>query len=155
MFPIIWGKLYMFKNIIIFIKYLLTALSIYAYQYFYYFYIYKLQPAIFPLSINTSFVFPNYQLKQMQRILPWAFIVDWNSSGIMTSKLVICESESPRPADSLILISRMMSSSVIIPYRTYKQVLPKTNNPKSGSSEALDSWPTIWRCPMIVKYIYT
>ena len=34
----------------------------------------------------------------------------------MTSKLVICESESSRPTASSILISRMTSSSVIIPY---------------------------------------
>ena len=32
----------------------------------------------------------------------------------MTSKLVICESESPRPAASMILTSQMMSSSVIM-----------------------------------------
>ena len=41
---------------------------------------------------------------------------DWSVSGIMTSKLFIRESESPRPAASSILISRMTSSSVIIPY---------------------------------------
>ena len=46
------------------------------------------------------------------------FIVDWSLSGIMTSKLVIRESESPRPAASSILISRMTSSLVIIPYIT-------------------------------------
>ena len=34
----------------------------------------------------------------------------------MTSKHVIRESESPRPAASSILISRMTRSSVIIPY---------------------------------------
>ena len=34
----------------------------------------------------------------------------------MTSKLVIRESESPRPSASSILILRMTSSSVIIPY---------------------------------------
>ena len=43
-------------------------------------------------------------------------LVDWSLSGIMTSKLVIRESESPRPAASSILISQMTSSSVIIPY---------------------------------------
>ena len=42
--------------------------------------------------------------------------VDGSFSGIMTLKLVIHESESPRPAASSILISRMTSSSVIIPY---------------------------------------
>ena len=36
----------------------------------------------------------------------------------MTSKHVIRESESPRPAASSILISRMTRSSVIIPYKT-------------------------------------
>ena len=43
-------------------------------------------------------------------------LVDWSLSGVMTSKLVIRESESPRPAASSILISRMASSSVIILY---------------------------------------
>ena len=43
-------------------------------------------------------------------------LVDWSLSGIMTSKRVIRESESPRPAASSILISRMTRSSVIIPY---------------------------------------
>ena len=43
-------------------------------------------------------------------------LVDWSLSGIMTSKLVNRESESPRSAASSILISRMTSSSVIIPY---------------------------------------
>ena len=43
-------------------------------------------------------------------------LVDWSLSGIMTSKLVVREYESPRPAASSILISRMTSSSVIIPY---------------------------------------
>ena len=52
----------------------------------------------------------------MQRIFYRAFIVDWSLSGIMTSKLVIRESKSPRPATSSILISRMTSSSVIIPF---------------------------------------
>ena len=37
-------------------------------------------------------------------------------SGIMTSKLLIRESELPRPTATSILISRMKSSSVIIPY---------------------------------------
>ena len=43
-------------------------------------------------------------------------LVDWSLSGIMTSKRVIRESESPRPAASSIMISRMTRSSVIIPY---------------------------------------
>ena len=30
------------------------------------------------------------------------FIVDWSSTGIMTSKFVICESESPWPAVLLV-----------------------------------------------------
>ena len=42
-------------------------------------------------------------------------LVDWSLSGIMTSKLVIGESESHRPASSSILISLITSSSVIIP----------------------------------------
>ena len=45
-----------------------------------------------------------------------AFIVDWSFSGIMTSKLVICESELPLPAAWSILISGMTSSLAIIPY---------------------------------------
>ena len=46
-----------------------------------------------------------------------AFIVDWSQiSGIVTSKLVIREYELPRPPASSILISRMTSSSDIIPY---------------------------------------
>ena len=45
-------------------------------------------------------------------------LVDWSLSGLMTSKHVIRESATPRPATSSILISRMTSSSVIIPYRT-------------------------------------
>ena len=52
----------------------------------------------------------------MSQILYIIILVDWSLSGIMTSKLVIRESESPRPAASSILISRMTSSSVIIPY---------------------------------------
>ena len=44
------------------------------------------------------------------------YLVDWSLSGLMTSKHVIRKSESPRPAASSILISRMTSSSVIIPY---------------------------------------
>ena len=43
-------------------------------------------------------------------------LVDWSLGDIMTSKHVIRESESPRPAASSILISRMTCSSVIIPY---------------------------------------
>ena len=53
----------------------------------------------------------------MSQILYINILVDWSLSGIMTSKLVIRESESPRPAGSSILISRMTSSSVIIPYQ--------------------------------------
>ena len=95
----------------------------------------------FFLCLNTSFVFTNYQPIQrnasynrtvrimhiyciMQhgyhsQILYINILVDWSLSGIMTSKLVIRESESSRPAASSILISRMTSSSVIIPYRIY------------------------------------
>ena len=43
-------------------------------------------------------------------------LVDWSLSGIMTSKLVIRESESSRPVVSSILISQKTRSSVIIPY---------------------------------------
>ena len=49
----------------------------------------------------------------------YQYLVDWSLSGIMTSKRVIRESESPRPAASSILISRMTRFSVIIPYRDY------------------------------------
>ena len=52
----------------------------------------------------------------MSQILYINILVDWSLSGILTSKLIIRESESPRPAASSILISRMTSSSVIIPY---------------------------------------
>ena len=48
----------------------------------------------------------------MSQILYINILADWSSSGIMTSKLVIRESF----AASSILISRMMSSLVIIPY---------------------------------------
>ena len=50
-------------------------------------------------------------------------LVDWSLSGIMTSKRVIRESESPRPAASSILISRMTRSSVSIPYWDSKRDL--------------------------------
>ena len=49
----------------------------------------------------------------MFQILYINILVDWSLSGIMTSKLAIRESESPRPVASSILISRMTSSSVI------------------------------------------
>ena len=52
----------------------------------------------------------------MSQILYINILVDWSLSRIMTSKLVIRESESPRPAASSILILRMTSNSVIIPY---------------------------------------
>ena len=52
----------------------------------------------------------------MSQILYINILVHWSLSGIMTSKLVIRESESPRPVASSILISWMMSFSVIIPY---------------------------------------
>ena len=52
----------------------------------------------------------------MSQILYINILVDWSLSGIMTSKRVIRESESPRPAASSILNSRMARSSVIIPY---------------------------------------
>ena len=54
----------------------------------------------------------------MSQILYINILVDWSLSGIMTLKRVIRESESPRPAASSILISRMTRSSVIIPYRS-------------------------------------
>ena len=50
-------------------------------------------------------------------------LVDWSLSGIMTSKRVIRESESPRPAASSILISRMTRSSVIISYIMTKKLV--------------------------------
>ena len=50
----------------------------------------------------------------MSQILYIDILVDRSLSGIMTSKLVIRESESPRPVASSILISRMTSPSVII-----------------------------------------
>ena len=52
----------------------------------------------------------------MSQIIYIDILVDWSLSGITSSKLVIRESESPRPAASSILISRMTSSSVITPY---------------------------------------
>ena len=49
----------------------------------------------------------------------------------MTSKLIIRKSESPQPAASSILISRMTSSSVSIPYQiTRFTVLPSLPFPK-------------------------
>ena len=52
----------------------------------------------------------------MSKILYIHIKVEWSLSGIMTSKLVIRESESPRAAASSILISWMTRPSVIIPY---------------------------------------
>ena len=52
----------------------------------------------------------------MSQILYIDSLVDWSLSGIMTSKLIIHEYEKPQPAASSILISRMTSSLVIIPY---------------------------------------
>ena len=46
----------------------------------------------------------------MSQVLYIKISVDWSLSGIMTSKLVISESESPRPAASSILISRRTTS---------------------------------------------
>ena len=60
----------------------------------------------------------------MSQILYINILLDWSLRGIMTSKLVIRESESPRPAASSILISRMTSSSVIIPYITTNLTIP-------------------------------
>ena len=54
----------------------------------------------------------------LSEILYIDILVDWSLSGIITSKLVIRESESPGPAASSILISRMTRSSVIIPSLT-------------------------------------
>ena len=70
----------------------------------------------FFLCLNMSFAFTNFQPRQCNASYNWPFIVDWSLSGIITSKLVIRESESPQPAASSILISRMATSSVIIPY---------------------------------------
>ena len=55
----------------------------------------------------------------MSQVLYINILVDWSLSDIMTSKHVTRESESPRPAASSILISRMTRSSVIIPYRNH------------------------------------
>ena len=66
----------------------------------------------FTLCINIVY----YNMNFMSQILFINVLVDWSLSGIMTSKLVFRESESPRPAALSILISRMTSSSVIIPY---------------------------------------
>ena len=99
----------------------------------------KLQPAIFHLSqhvirfhelqadttqrflqYGSSYyanILYNANTDFMSQILYINILVDWSLSGIMTSKHVIRESESPRPAASSILISRMTRSSVIIPYR--------------------------------------
>ena len=68
-------------------------------QYYEFILIIKLQPAIF-LCLNTSFVFKIYQPRQCYASYKRSSIVDWSSSGIMTSKLIIRESESPRPAAS-------------------------------------------------------
>ena len=54
-------------------------------------------------------------------------------SGIMTSKLVIRESESPPPAASTILISRMTCSSVIIPYLSIMTYTYEGYAPLNGS----------------------
>ena len=70
----------------------------------------------FSPCLNMSFIFTNHQHRQCNPSYNRAFIVDWSLSGIMTSKLVICESELPRLAASLILISQMTGYSVIIPY---------------------------------------
>ena len=92
----------------------------------------------FFLCLTTSFVFTNYQPIQrnasynrtihimhkycimqqgfMSQIQYINILVNWSLSGMLTSKLVIRESESPRPAALSILILRMTSSSVIIPY---------------------------------------
>ena len=85
----------------------------------------------------------------MSQVLYINILVDWSLSDIMTSKLVIRESESPRPAASSILISRMTSSSVIIPYgmqrvsRLYTPPIPigenistpmKSNVPRQGTN---------------------
>ena len=70
----------------------------------------------------------------MSQILYINILVDWSLSGIMTSKLVIRESESPRPATSSVLISRMTSSSVIIQYSSHnlqtigRKILRKEQN---------------------------
>ena len=99
----------------------------------------KLQSAIFPLSQHVI-RFHELPADVTQRFLQQASsyyasilynaawilclnyyilisLVDWSLSGIMTSKLVIRLSESPRLAAWSILISRMTSSPVIIPYR--------------------------------------
>ena len=76
----------------------------------------KLQPAIFPLSQHVI-RFHEIPADTTQRFLHYGssyqilyinILVDW--------KHITRESESPRPAASSILISRMTRSSVIIPY---------------------------------------
>ena len=63
---------------------------------------FKLKPAIFPLFKHVI-RFHELPSRPYNR----ALMDDWSLSGIMTSKLVIRKSESPRPAASSILISRM------------------------------------------------
>ena len=77
-----------------------------------------LQPAILSLSKH---VIRFHELPAGQCNIPYdrLFKVDWSLSGIMTSNLVIREFVSAQPAASSILISRMTSSSVIIPYRDF------------------------------------
>ena len=52
------------------------------------------------LCLNTLFVFTNYHPRQYNTSYNRHFTVDWSLSGIMTSKLVILESESTSPAIS-------------------------------------------------------
>ena len=68
----------------------------------------------FFLCLNTSFVIENYQPKQWNASYNKAFMVDWSLSDFETCHL---KAELYPPLDSSILISRMTSSSVIIPYR--------------------------------------
>ena len=78
-------------------------------------FMFKLQPAIFPLSKHTI-RFHELPAVKCNTSYNRNFMVAWSLSGIMTSKLVISESVSPRPAASSIRISGMTGSSVIIPY---------------------------------------
>ena len=73
----------------------------------------------------------------MSQILYINILVDWSLSGIMTSKLVIREPESPRPVASSILISRMTSSSVIIPYIKQPSAL-ECDEDEEGHSDTED-----------------
>ena len=67
----------------------------------------------------------------------------------MTLKLIICQSESPQPAASLILISQITSSLVIIPDIIFSkifisyQIEPKNGKARSSSAEETHKNPSL------------